>query len=170
MIDGLIKHLRASRKVLTQHEIKASEDFAIFHNSMEKENEYLTVKIHELTVEIQNLTRQIRVSRAQLIKRKDLRDQAAAALKALRGMCQEKYDYFAKQTARRIKENQSINAAFSILHRIFSKLSKRVRERASNLSFGGKAGGELSHHVVKSEKAVEAGVARRQKSRAAVVF
>jgi len=137
---------------------------------MEKENEYLQVKIAELTVEIQNLTRQIRVSRAQLIKRKDLRDQAAAALKALRSMCQEKFDYFARQTTRRIKENQIINVAIGILDRVLSKLSKRVRDRASNINLGGKAGGDLANRVVKSEASVEGGVKSRQKSRAAVVF
>jgi len=131
MIDGLIAHLRASRKKLTESEIKAAEDFAVFQNSTEKENEYLEEKIAELTKEILDLTNQINVSKVQLVKRKKLRDQAKARLELLRKICKEKKAYFAKETARRRLENGYIDTATKIFETKLMHLSSRVRARAS---------------------------------------
>jgi hypothetical protein len=172
MIDGLIAHLRASRRKLTKDEIQASEDFAIFHNSMEKENEYLEEKIAELTKEILSLTNQLNISKVQLIKRKKLRDQAKRALALLKKMCAEKYAYFAQQTARRNKENLSIDSAMAIFNKIISSLSKRVRARASALTVNGKLSGEeaLKTRVTDSKTGVKANLAGRQKVRAEIVF
>jgi hypothetical protein len=172
MIDGLVKHLRESRRKLTKDEIHAAEDFAVFHNSMEKENEYLAEKIKELTKEILSLTNQLNVSRAQLVKRKQLRDQAKKALALLRKMCAEKYAYFAQQTKRRVKENVSIDSALATFNKIISSLSARVRNRASSLTTAGKLSGKeaMQTRVVNSKTAVQGNLAGRQKTRAAVVF
>jgi ribosomal protein L24 len=166
MIDALIAHLRASRKRLTEMEIKAAEDFAIFQNSTEKENEYLEEKIAELTKEILELTNQINISKVQLVKRKKLRDQAKARLELLRKMCREKKAYFAKETARRRLENTYIDQATKIFETKLMHLSARVRARAS----GGVKVGEMQQRVVASEKGVTAGAARRIKERENVVF
>jgi len=172
MIDGLVKHLRASRRKLTSDEVHAAEDFAIFHNSMEKENVYLREKIKELTREITSLTNQLNVSRVQLVKRKKLRNQAKRALNLLRKMCKEKYAYFAKETARRTKENLTIDSAMSLFNRIVAKLSSRVRQRASALTVSGKLSGKnaMAHRVVKSKKGVKSNLSGRVTSRRSVVF
>jgi hypothetical protein len=172
MIDNLIRHLRASRRKLTADEIHAAEDFAVFHNSMEQENEYLAEKIKQLTAEIHSLTSQLRVSRAQLVKRKALRDQAAAALKLLQKMCAEKYAYFARETTRRNRENVSIDAATSAFQRILKNLSKRVRSRASNLTLGVRqsSADEMGHRVTASKSGVTSDLSGRVKERAEVVF
>jgi len=170
MIDGLIAHLRASRKVLTQHEIKAANDFAEWEDSTEKENEYLREKIRELTKEIKDLTNQIHIARAQLVKRKALRDQAKAALEALRKMCKQKYAYFKSETARRTRENGFIDSAMATFDKILSKLSKRVRERANQIATSGKTNYHEIKHVVSSESGVVADVAAENKERANVVF
>ena len=172
MIDGLVAHLRASRRKLTRDEIHAAEDFAIFHNSMEKENEYLAEKIKELTKEILSLTNQLNVSRAQLVKRKQLRDQARKALALLRKMCDEKNHYFAKQTVRRTRENVSIDASLAIFNKIIKNLSERVRNRASSLTTTGKLSGKeaMEARVVDSKEDVQKNLAGRQNKRSAVVF
>lgn len=170
MIDGLINHLRASRRKLTRDEIHAAEDFAIFQNSMFAENKYLKKKIAELTKEITSLTNQIRVSRVQLVKRRALRDQARRALNLLRKMCEEKYAYFKNETARRIRENKYIDQAIKIFSHLTGKLSARVRSRASDLTTSNKFTNNLNAHVVKSERSVESNLAGRQKVRRAVVF
>jgi chromosome segregation ATPase len=172
LIDGLIRHLRESRRRLTRDEIHAAEDFAIFHNSMERENEYLEKKIRELTKEIVSLTNQLNVARVQLVKRKNLRDQARAALDLLKKMCEEKYAYFTRETARRNNENKTIDLAISKFNHILNNLSKRVRGRASASNEQGFKGfgDNLGHRVVDSDRAERADLAQAQKERAAVVF
>jgi len=166
MINGLIAHLRESRKKLTASEIKAAEDFAIFQNSTEKENEYLEEKIAELTKEILDLTNQINVSKVQLVKRKKLRDVAKARLDLLRKICKEKKAYFAKETARRRLEDSYIKSAINIFETKLMHLSKRVRARAS----GGVKVDEIGHRVVSSEAGVKKHNAALVKEREAVVF
>lgn len=171
MIDGLVAHLRASRKKLTQDEIKAAEDFAVFQDSTEKENEYLEEKIKQLTAEIDSLTNQIRVSRIQLAKRIKLRDEAAAQLRLLQKMCAEKFAYFKAERTRRERENRVMAKALTLFNNILSKLSSRVRARASTHSESGKTfGSDLAARVVKSEPGVSSGVSSRVKVRNEVVF
>jgi len=87
-------------------------------------------------------------------------------------MCAEKAAYFAKESVRRHKENLVIDVALNIFNTKLSKLSLRVRERASSINLTGKLSGkfDLAHRVVKSRKGVEGGLAGRVKERAAVVF
>jgi len=73
MIDGLITHLKNSRNSLTQAEIKAGEDFAIFQNNMFKENVYMTLKIKELSAHLIDLKAQLNISEQQLVRRTNLR-------------------------------------------------------------------------------------------------
>jgi hypothetical protein len=172
MIDGLIKHLRASRRKLTSDEIHAAEDFAIFQNAMIKENKYLEAKIKELTAEIIDLTAQIKVSRVQLIKRKQLRNKAKEALALLRKMCQEKRAYFTRETKRRNKENVVMDQSLALFNKIINGLSARVRARASSITESGKLSGKnaMDTRVVSSKAGVKSGVAGRVNKREAVVF
>jgi hypothetical protein len=172
MINRLIKHLRESRRRLTADEIKAAEDFAVFHNSMEQENEYLRKKIAELTKEIKSLTNQLNIANVQLVKRRSLRNQARRALKLLRQMCEEKYAYFKRETARRTRETKNIVNCINLFNSILKKISLRVRARANAINANGKVAGvhELSHHVVKNEGGENKELAGRQKERAEVVF
>jgi hypothetical protein len=175
MIDGLIAHLKASRDRLTRDEIHAAEDFAIFQNSMDKENEYLEEKIAQLTKEILDLTNQINISNVQLVKRKKLRDQAKAKLELLRKICREKKAYFAKETARRQKEDGYIKTALAIFENKLMKLSGRVRRRASRGNNGKNVQGkgfsdELGHRVVSNEGAIRSENTKQTKERNEVVF
>jgi len=170
MIDGLVRHLRESRRKLTKDEVNASEDFAVFHNSMEKENEYLEEKIKELTKEIVSLTNQLNVARVQLSKRKALRDQAKTALELLKKMCAEKYAYFKKETDRRTKENKTIDMAVTKFNHIVANLSKRVRDRASMNVGGQKFGDDMGHRVAKADSGERADLSKSQNVRADVVF
>jgi len=172
MIDGLVTHLRNSRRKLTRDEINASEDFAVFHNSMEKENEYLEEKIKEITKEIVSLTNQLNVARVQLTKRKNLRDQAKAALELLQKMCAEKYAYFQKETNRRTKENNTIDTAIKKFNHILDNLSRRVRDRASNDVTGGAKGfgDNMGTRVVSADSGERADLGKSQRERAEVVF
>ena len=170
MIDGLIKHLRESRRKLTRDEIHAAEDFAIFHNNLEQENEYLANKIKQITKEINNLTNQLNVAKSQLVKRKRLRDQAKLALKLLRKMCREKEEYFKKETRRRNDENKTIDFAMALFNKILTKLSARVRARASNINNGEKLTHEMTNRVVKNAGGEKEGLSNRVSSRNDVVF
>jgi hypothetical protein len=172
MIDNLIAHLEASRERLTKDEIRAAEDFAIFHNNMEKENEYLEEKIAEITKEILNLTNQINVAKVQLVKRKKLRDEAKRKLELLRQMCEQKYAYFASETARRNRENIVIDSATRLFVKLMKSTSARIRSRASAGVLTGKVAGtaDMQKRVVSSERGVKGEVAGQQKVREAVVF
>jgi len=48
MIDALVKHLRATRRKLSENEMQANEHLADFQSQMIKENKYLRQKIVEL--------------------------------------------------------------------------------------------------------------------------
>jgi hypothetical protein len=170
MIDGLVLHLKNSRNELTKNEIKASEDFAIFQTNMERENDYLRTKIIELTKQIENLTNQLNVANAQLVKRIKLLKLAQEALATIRRICKEKKQYFQKETKRRNGELEVVANATSIFQNILSKLSSRVKGRA-DAKFAGKGFGDaLSHHVKKSKKAMSGDLKNRVSTRKAVVF
>lgn len=172
MIDGMIKHLKVTRKHLTTLEIKAAEDFAIFQNSMEEENERLVAKIAELTKEIEKLTRDIAVSQGQLVKREKLLKQAQEKLRLLKKMCAEKMAYFKNETARRNKENRYINKAISIFNNAIKKLSERVRSRVnSKVGADGKfTVQDMGQRVVKSAKSVRGHVTEQNEVRNEVVL
>ena len=170
MIDGLVLHLKNSRNELTKNEIKASEDFAIFQTNMERENDYLKAKIIELTKQIENLTNQLNVANAQLVKRLKLLKLAQEALATIRRICKEKKQYFQKETKRRNGELEVVANATSIFQNILSKLSTRVKGRADAKLSGKGFGDALSHHVKKSKKAITGDLKNRVSTRKAVVF
>jgi len=171
MIDGLILHLRNSRNELTKNEIKAAEDFAIFQTQMEKENEYLKVKIIELEKRIQNLTNQINVAEAQLVKRQKLLENAQEQERTIRRICKEKETYYATETSRRNGELATVAQAQSLFN-VLMKKSARVLNRSSNaVTAKGKGfSDQLSKHVRRNKKGISTGVSSRQASRNKVVF
>lgn len=168
----MVKHLKETREHLTKLEIKAAEDFAIFQNSMEEENERLVAKIAELKKEIAKLTAAIAVSKGQLVKREKLLAQAKEKLRLLIKMCKEKMAYFAKETARRTKENGYINKAMAIFDAVLKKLSDRVRARVnSKVGADGKFHvQDMGHRVVKSVKNVRKHVKDLNEKRNEVVL
>lgn len=172
MIDGLVLHLRESRNELTKNEIKAAEDFAIFQTTMERENEHLQEKIKQLTAHIVDLTNQINISNGQLVKRKKLLQEAQEELRLLIVMCQEKSDYYKRESGRRSGELVTVQSATEIFNKVLKNLSVRVKSRAQSSSQGvafSKADSS-SREVVATEPGVSADYNANIKSRAAVVF
>jgi hypothetical protein len=172
MIDGLILHLKNSRNDLTKNEIKAAEDFAIFQTQMEKENEYLKVKIIELEKRIQDLTNQINVASAQLVKREKLLANAQEEERTIRRICKEKQVYYTNESNRRNGELATVAQAQSLFN-VLMKKSSRVLGRASEHKISaGKKGfsDKLSAHVRRSKKAMKGSLKTRQTQRNKVVF
>jgi len=170
MIDGLIKHLKATREELTKNEIKAAEDFAVFQNAMEKEDARLVEKIAELEKEIKHLTNEITISEGQLVKRVKLLGEAKQKLALLQKMCKEKKAYFTAETKRRVVENKYIDQAIVIFDSFLKKLSERVRERVNTGKVDGKFVNEIGQRVVKSDPNVRTHVAGQVDVRNEVVL
>jgi chromosome segregation ATPase len=170
MIDGLVQHLKDSRNELTKNEIQAAEDFAVFQTNMEKENDHLREKITELTKLIADLTNQINVAEAQLVKRKKLLDDAQHELEVVSRMCDEKKEYFERETQRRNGELVVVANATSIFDDILAKLSQRVQERANQAAAGNAVTGNLSANVVKQEPAQTTSLNANVAARNTVVF
>jgi len=151
MIDGLVTHLKESKANLTTSEIKAAEDFAIFQTNMEREDEHLRHKIDALTKSIADLANQINVGNAQLVKRVKLLHEAEEELRIIRKICKEKKEYYQKESKRRTGEIVIVESAKTLFANTLEKLSKRVRDRAANLSAGGASGSDLSKVVVTAD-------------------
>ncbi len=170
MIDGLIAHLKESRDTLTKNEIKAAEDFAVFQTNLEKENQYLAQRIVELTAVIEDLTNQLNISAVQLGKRENLLKEAQDELATIKRICQEKSDYYAKETKRRTGELESVGKATDLFSSILEKLSKRVQDRANNIQAGQAAGQSLDANVAANASASTANLNSNVQARNAVVF
>jgi hypothetical protein len=124
LIDDLVNHLKESRETLIKDELKAATDFAEFQNKMIKENKHLSKTIKELKQKIAEFEVNIKLTQVQLGKRKALRDDALAKLKALEKLCNDKYAYFKKETQRRNDENKIIDRAISIFDSLMKKAAK----------------------------------------------
>jgi len=148
MVDALIKHLADSREELTNNEIKAAEDFAIFQSNTAKENEHLKQTIADLAAEIQDLNTQLATANDQLEKRQELLENAQQALADLKKTCQEKRDYYNSESTRRTGELGTVDAATTTFNNIVKNLSARVRSRTNNLA----AGKEAGKHIIKEVK------------------
>jgi len=172
MIDGLVLHLKNSRDHLTQAEIKAAEDFAIFQHNMFKENRYLVEKIKELNAHLVDLNAQLVVAQQQLVRREKLRKQAEDQLKHLRQVKREKIAYCKKETLRRTRELTDVNGAQTIFQNVLDKLSLRVklRTQANTESKAYGKGTRNREHVVRAESGTEAGLSAREKSRNALAY
>jgi len=170
MVDALIKHLDESRDVISKDEIHAAEDFAKFQTNLEKENELLQAKVEELKKEIINLTNQLNNANNQLEKRDNLKKQAKEELKTIQTICQEKADYFAKETIRRNGELETVANAVKVFNNLYDNLSKRVRERADNLALGQAAGIDLEGQVVAHAPGAEATLKQNIQERNSVSF
>jgi hypothetical protein len=170
MIDALIKHLDESRDVISKDEIHAAEDFAKFQTNLEKENELLQAKVEELKKEIINLTNQLNNANNQLEKRDNLKKQAKEELKTIQTICQEKADYFAKETIRRNGELETVDNAVKVFNNLYDNLSKRVRERADNIALGQAAGIDLEGHVVANAPGAQATLKFNIEERKSVAF
>lgn len=170
MIDGLVQHLKDSRNELTKTEIKAAEDFAIFQTNTEKENVYLAEKINKLEKTIADLTNQLNVATAQLEKRKNLLSGAQVSLKTTQQICQEKSDYYKKETTRRNGELVVVANASGLFNNILAKLSQRVKDRADQISSGSAAGQALDANVASQATQQTASLNANVASRNNVVF
>ncbi len=172
MIRNLIKHLRRSRRKLTRDEIKAATNFAIFHNSMERENAHLRRKIKKITREILDETNQYNVARVQLRKRVKLCRECLRAWRLIKKMCREKRRYFKKETRRRFREKKHIDGAIRLFNRLVKRISKRVKARANAIATKGKLTGKyaMKHRAVKSTRKVMKGYKNRRGVRKKVVF
>lgn len=170
MIDGLINHLRESRNTLTKNEIRAAEDFAIFQTNMEKENEYLKIKIVELTKRIQDLSNQLNVAMAQLVKREKLLKTAQEEERTIRRICKEKKDYYRKETKRRTGEIEVVNTATNLFNSVLAKKHTRVKARVGAHRQGGKFGQKLSAHVRRSRRNIQKGYGERRSSRNKIAY
>lgn len=170
MIDALVQHLADSKEELTKQEIQASEDFAVFQSNMEKENEHLAEKIESLIKTIADLTNQSIVANGQLEKRRKLEEEAQNENKEIRQVCDEKNDYYERESKRRNGELVTVDNAKSLFDGILANLSQRVRDRAANVQANEDAGDDLDANVVDSQDDVNAGVSAQTSARAAVVF
>ena len=170
MIDGLVAHLKESRDNLTKNEIKASEDFALFQSNMEKENIHLQEKIDELIKTIADLTNQINVANAQLVKRQALLEDAKTTLSTYRRICKEKSDYYNNETARRTTELTTVGQATTIFNNVLANLSARVIDRANQDKAGLTLGNNLSAAVNTDNDALNQGLTDNVSTRKAVVF
>lgn len=170
MIDGLINHLKQSRNELTKNEIQAAEDFAVFQNNMEKENDHLRETIEKLGKHIADLTNQINVANAQLEKRKKLLDEATHQLEAVTKICDDKKAYYESETQRRNRELGIVADATTIFENILAKLSQRVQERANEAQANEALSGTLSANVVNQEPKATTDLNANVSTRNNVVF
>jgi len=91
-------------------------------------------------------------------------------LKKIEKNVMKKSDYYVKETARRNTELATVDSATGIFDGILLKLSQRVKDRASNISTGADAGGDLSQKVATSSVAVAGAVDSQASARTNVVF
>jgi len=172
MIDDLIAHLKASRTALTENEIKAAEDFAVFQSNLFKENRYLAEAIKKLQVHLADLKNQLTRAKNQLVLREKLRKEAEEQLRHLRQVKKEKDDYCARETNRRNNELRDVGSAQSIFQNVLDKLSMRVKLRTQANAQGGKyaAAQRGTNEVTSDQKNIEAGIAARKKVRSDVAY
>jgi len=172
MIDNLIKHLNDSRKKLSEDEMLANEHFADFQSQMIKENKYLRQKIVEDQKHLVRLGVHLKKAQDQYTRREALREEAEETLKALQKKCNEKADYYARETKRRNGENVTAQKAMDKFNEIFNKISARTLQRTSS-GFQGQtyAKTDLSaHNVVDYRSTADSSVDTGVKSRNQVVF
>ena len=170
MIDALLDHLSNSKDVISKDEITASEDFAKFQSNLESENVTLQSKIEELKKIILNLTNQLNNANSQLEKRESLKKQAKEELKTIMEICQEKSDYYTKETIRRNGELETVASAVKVFNNLYENISKRVRDRADNIVAGEASGNSLDGEVVAHAPDAEAILSQNLKERKSVAF
>ena len=166
-IDGLINHLKNSRNTLTQAEIKAGEDFAIFQNNMSKENVYLSQKIKELSAHSIDLKTQLNIAQQMSVRREEIRKKSEDQIKYLRKIKEEKEDYCKRENARRRTEAANVGDAQNIFQNVLDKLSLRVKLRTQRNSVGEKytQGEKYEQNVRNHEVGNEQSLEKRKKER-----
>jgi len=172
MIDALVKHLRASRRKLSEDEMLANEHFADFQSQMIKENRYLKQKIVELNKNLIAYRVQLNLAQASYKKREELRQEAEATLKYYRKICREKRQYYTRETNRRTRERGVANNAVSLFTSIFTNFQKRTLLRVSTNYQGKKySKSEMSdHNVVDYSSTAEGTLGGNIKSRVEVAY
>jgi len=171
MLDKLVEHLKASRKRLTEDEVKAAGDFASFKVNLAEEQSHLTKSIEALEKKIKNLTNQINVVNSQLIKRKSLKAQAILKLDSVISLCKEKNIYFIKETKRRNQENLLIDLAIKIFVKLMTRSKSYRATSRTNAEFSGKKlDNAIAQKVVKAKSGIEKSLQERIKSRKTVAF
>jgi len=172
MIDSLILHLKNSRDSLTKNEIKAAEDFAVFQKNMFRENNFLTNKIKELNVQLNDFKVQLNKANQQLVRRQKLLREAEIQLANFRRMKREKDDYCRRESARRAGELNNVASAESIFQNVLNKLSLRVKLRTqSNVEGKGYSAGEKYETAVRNAApGAQAGYSQRVGSRNEVAY
>jgi len=137
MIDALIKHLKESRDRITRDEIKASEDFAVFHKNLHKENTHFQRTIEGIQKKIADRKIELLKANKDLLRKKKLRNQTKRKLGALESLCKNKYIYFEKETKRRTKEIKIIERARAVFKKILEKAAvSRAARRTSAIASG----------------------------------
>lgn len=172
MIDALIKHLHASRRKLSEDELKANEHFADYQTQMLKENSILAEKVEQDKANLLKLNVQLRKAQATYTRRERLRQQAVENLNALIKACREKEDYHRRETSRRNHELATVRRAIDTYNKIVSSIHARTLAR-TNTVFGGKkfTSAHINQdNVVNYQGAVNKGLNDNQKSRDDVVF
>jgi len=156
LIDSLIQHLKNTQRALTAAEIKASRDFAKFHNEMKRENRHLRRSIKRLTKRRVLLRTRLARAKVQLARRELLRKEAQVQLALRRKIKAEKDTYCRNEHNRRAVELANIRDASNIFRQVLDAVSKRVNIRA--------------HEVVDAESSTEKGLHGRKSSRHAVAY
>ena len=172
MIDSLIKHLRASRRQLSNDELKANEHFADYQTQMLKENQILAEKVTQDQNNLLSLNVQLRKAQATYGRRERLREQAVETLNALIKACRQKEDYHRSESNRRSNELSIISRALNTYNKIVTSISARTLAR-TNINFGGKkysAAHVNQDNVVNYAPTADSSLNTNQKTRDAIVF
>jgi uncharacterized coiled-coil protein SlyX len=174
-IDQLIAHLKESKTKLTEYEIKAATDFAIWHRNMISENDRLTGLIAILEIEIIDFTKKIAVAEEQLTARKELLQQAQDLLEKVRNHCDDMRDFYARNANRRQGEYDTAVSANTIYDDVMAKFQgerviSRINEHQATEGTDFGANNNLAANVVPSETGHVAQLTTKQEGRNEVVF
>jgi len=105
-----------------------------------------------------------------LVKRQALLEDAKTQLATIRKICQEKSDYYTKETARRTTELTTVGQATTLFNNVLANLSARVIDRANQDKAGEALGNNLSAAVNADSNSLNQRLTDDVSSRKAVVF